>query len=74
MNLSIKIIKIFNNVINIYYIDLPFLQGRTLWFVSQFAKSLPNELASQYVTAAVNALQPNQPFPVKISAVKALKR
>ncbi|ORX50392.1 ARM repeat-containing protein [Piromyces finnis] len=66
---------LFNNVIleDIGYSDLPFLQGRTLWFVSQFAKSLPNELATQYVTAAVNALQPNQPFPVKISAVKALK-
>jgi len=66
---------LFNNVIleDISYSDLPFLQGRTLWFVSQFAKSLPNELASQYITAAVNALQPNQPFPVKISSVKALK-
>jgi len=66
---------LFNHVIleDISYSDLPFLQGRTLWFVSQFAKSLPNELASQYITAAVNALQPNQPFPVKISAVKALK-
>ncbi|ORX76197.1 ARM repeat-containing protein [Anaeromyces robustus] len=67
--------SLFNHVIleDISYSDLPFLQGRTLWFVSQFAKSLPNDLASQYITAAVNALQPNQPFPVKISSVKALK-
>jgi len=67
--------SLFNHVIleDIGYSDLPFLQGRTLWFVSQFAKSLPHELATQYITAAVNALQPNQPFPVKISSVKALK-
>ncbi|KAI7859526.1 armadillo-type protein [Circinella umbellata] len=51
----------------------PFLQGRAFVFASEFAKVLPTEMASQYVMAAVNALQsPASSIPVKISALRAL--
>ncbi|KAI8066912.1 armadillo-type protein [Gongronella butleri] len=53
--------------------DLPFLQGRAFVFASEFAKILPAEMASQYVTVAVQALQsPASGVPVKISALRAL--
>ncbi|KAI7903140.1 armadillo-type protein [Cokeromyces recurvatus] len=53
--------------------DLPFLQGRAFVFASEFAKILPNDMSSQYVSVAVQALQsPNSGIPVKISALRAL--
>ncbi|KAI8640342.1 armadillo-type protein [Parasitella parasitica] len=53
--------------------DLPFLQGRAFVFASEFAKILPSDMASQYVSVAVQALQsPVSGIPVKISALRAL--
>ncbi|CEP15960.1 hypothetical protein [Parasitella parasitica] len=54
-------------------VDLPFLQGRAFVFASEFAKFLPSDMASQYVSVAVQALQsPASGIPVKISALRAL--
>ncbi|CAO3648112.1 unnamed protein product [Mucor hiemalis] len=51
----------------------PFLQGRAFVFASEFAKILPAEMSSQYVSVAVHALQaPTSGIPVKISALRAL--
>ena len=56
-------------------LDTPFLQGRAFVFASQFAGLLPEQLASQYLGAAVNALEsPSVGVPVKISAVKTVKK
>ncbi|KAG1180299.1 hypothetical protein G6F70_000463 [Rhizopus microsporus] len=53
--------------------EYPFLQGRAFVFASEFAKVLPTEMASQYVSVAVHALQsPTSGIPVKISALRAL--
>ncbi|KAG0198042.1 Importin 9 [Mortierella sp. GBA30] len=52
--------------------DVPFLQGRSFVFASQFAKLLPSNLASQYVSAAVEAILRSPSAVVKISALKAL--
>ncbi|KAI9258508.1 armadillo-type protein [Sporodiniella umbellata] len=53
--------------------EFPFLQGRAFVFASEFAKILPTEMASQYVSVAVHALQaPESGIPVKISALRAL--
>jgi hypothetical protein len=55
--------------------DLPFLQGRTFVFASQFARSLPSELADHYVASALEVLQSSQSsVPVKISAVRAIRK
>ncbi|KAI8921286.1 armadillo-type protein [Powellomyces hirtus] len=54
--------------------ECPFLQGRSLWFASQFADALPPNLITQYLGAAVQALGPAVTnAAVKISAVKALR-
>ncbi|KAJ3014294.1 Importin 9, partial [Thoreauomyces humboldtii] len=54
--------------------DCPYLQGRALWFASQFAEVLPPALISQYLGAAVQALSPAVSNPaVKVSAVKAIR-
>ncbi|TPX69623.1 hypothetical protein SpCBS45565_g02263 [Spizellomyces sp. 'palustris'] len=52
---------LFNHVVlsDMKCIDHPFLQGRALWFSSQFAEVLPSHLVSQYMGAAVEALGPN---------------
>ncbi|KAG1471470.1 hypothetical protein G6F56_002098 [Rhizopus delemar] len=53
--------------------EFPFLQGRAFVFASEFAKILPTEMASQYVSVAVHALQAaTSGIPVKISALRAL--
>ena len=53
--------------------DFPFLQGRAFVFASEFAKILPAEMSSEYVSVAVHALQaPASGIPVKISALRAL--
>ncbi|KAI9144991.1 armadillo-type protein [Paraphysoderma sedebokerense] len=52
---------------------LPFLQGRALWFAGQFASIMPLDHASQYVNLSVQALDPQQTVPVRLSALKALK-
>ncbi|KAK4689861.1 importin-9, partial [Tremellales sp. Uapishka_1] len=52
----------------------PFLQGRAFVFASQYASSLPEGLAAQYISAATHALEsPSVTVPVKISAVKTIK-
>ena len=52
----------------------PFLQGRGFVFASQFATSLPSELAVQFLDAAVNAIESDHAsLPVKISAVRTVK-
>ncbi|KAK1923454.1 armadillo-type protein [Papiliotrema laurentii] len=54
--------------------ETPFLQGRAFVFASQFASLLSPQLAGQYLSAAVSALEaPDVPVPVKISAVKTIK-
>ena len=56
-------------------LEYPFLQGRAFIFASEFARSLPSEMAGQYVAAAVYALQsPDSSTPVKISALRALNK
>ncbi|KAG0255861.1 hypothetical protein DFQ27_006018 [Actinomortierella ambigua] len=52
--------------------NFPFLQGRSFVFASQFASILPANLASQYVSAAVEAISKSPSAIVKISALKAL--
>ncbi|SNX84223.1 related to KAP114 - Member of the karyopherin-beta family, nuclear import [Melanopsichium pennsylvanicum] len=51
-----------------------FLQGRAFVFASQFASSLPSELAVQFLDAAVNVIESDgASLPVKISAVRTVK-
>ncbi|KAG0261216.1 hypothetical protein BG011_001257 [Mortierella polycephala] len=52
--------------------EFPFLQGRSFVFASQFASILPSNLASQYVSAAVEAMMKSPSAVVKVSALKAL--
>lgn len=61
----------------IYKIDVeaPFLQGRAFVFASQFSSFLPQTLVTQYLDAAVSVLEsPEVSVPVKISAVKTIKK
>lgn len=61
------------DILNFFIVEYPFLQGRAFVFASEFAKILPTEMASQYVSVAVHALQaPTSGIPVKISALRAL--
>lgn len=54
--------------------EFPFLQGRALWFASQFSGAMPSHLISQYMGAAIEALVSDVPSPaVKVSALKALR-
>ncbi|KAK2464757.1 hypothetical protein APHAL10511_003175 [Amanita phalloides] len=54
--------------------DYPFLQGRGFVFASQFASSLPTELAGQYLEAAIQAVEmPGTSGLLKVSAVKAIQ-
>ncbi|KAL8280102.1 hypothetical protein RQP46_007432 [Phenoliferia psychrophenolica] len=53
--------------------DAPFLQGRSFVFASQISQALPEDLASQYVDAAIQVLGDGAAgVPVKVSAVRAL--
>ncbi|KAF9145048.1 hypothetical protein BG015_012018 [Linnemannia schmuckeri] len=52
--------------------SLPFLQGRSFVFASQFAPILPSNLAAQYVSAAVEGILKAPSAVVKVSALKAL--
>ncbi len=74
---SIDIQYLFDNVIPglLGASDTPFLQGRAFVFASQFASLLSPQLSGQYLDAAVTALgSPDVPIPVKISAVKTIKK
>ena len=66
----------FNNVIPdlLNSADTPFLQGRAFIFASQFADEL-GPLAERYLDAAVQAMASEDvSVPVKISAVKTVKK
>lgn len=68
--------SIFSNIVlpNVGNDTHPFLQGRCFVFASQFATSLPSELATQFLDAAVNAIDSESAsLPVKISAVRTIK-
>lgn len=55
--------------------ETPFLQGRAFVFASQFASSLPPQLAGQYLAAAVTALDAEELTPpVKLSAIKTIRK
>ncbi|GAA5841531.1 hypothetical protein JCM3766R1_003978 [Sporobolomyces carnicolor] len=50
-----------------------FLQGRAFVFASQYAEALPQQLAKQYIDAAIQVLDSAEAgIPVKVSAVRAL--
>ncbi|KAJ3339970.1 Importin 9 [Gonapodya sp. JEL0774] len=51
----------------------PFLQGRAIWFAAKFCEVLPQQLAAEYLNAAVAGIEPSNPNPVRISAVKAMQ-
>ncbi|WVQ75750.1 hypothetical protein IAR50_005381 [Cryptococcus sp. DSM 104548] len=54
--------------------ETPFLQGRAFVFASQFSSMLNQQLAGQYLSAAVQVLEASEvSVPVKISAVKTIK-
>lgn len=68
--------SIFNTIVlpNVGNGAPPFLQGRGFVFASQFATSLPSELAVQFLDSAVNAIESDgASLPVKISAVRTVK-
>ncbi|ORX37597.1 armadillo-type protein [Kockovaella imperatae] len=71
---SFDLAYLFNQVIPglLQQNDAPFLQGRAFIFASQFASSLPPELAGQYLAAGVEAMASDN-FAVKLSAVKTIK-
>ncbi|KAJ8502778.1 hypothetical protein ONZ45_g11445 [Pleurotus djamor] len=55
--------------------EFPFLQGRAFVFASEYAQLLPLQLAGQYLEAAIHVLEaPESSIPVKVSAVKAVKK
>ncbi|ORY73226.1 ARM repeat-containing protein [Leucosporidium creatinivorum] len=67
--------RLFTSIIPTYLTasDLPFLQGRSFVFASQFSQALPAELANQYIDAAIQVLGTAEAgVPVKVSAVRAL--
>ncbi|KAG0046042.1 hypothetical protein BGZ83_008754 [Gryganskiella cystojenkinii] len=70
----INVAALFDHVVlaNLSAHDIPFLQGRSFIFASQFAPILPSNLAAQYVSAAVEAILNAQSAVVKVSALKAL--
>ncbi|KAI1299168.1 hypothetical protein EDD11_006488 [Mortierella claussenii] len=70
----IEVGALFDHIVltNLSTHDFPFLQGRSFVFASQFAPILPANLASQYVSAAVEAMMKAQSVVVKVSALKAL--
>lgn len=52
-----------------------FLQGRAFVFASQYAEALPQQLAKQYIDAAIQVLDSAEAgIPVKVSAVRALTK
>ncbi|KAJ3310538.1 Importin 9 [Boothiomyces sp. JEL0838] len=73
---SLNMDYIFTDIVvnNMNCTDLPFLQGRALWFASQFASDLPEHLTSQYLAACVDALTLTHiNFAVKVFAMKAIR-
>ncbi|GJJ78574.1 importin-9 [Entomortierella parvispora] len=70
----VEVGALFDHVVlgNLSEHDFPFLQGRSFVFASQFASILPSNLASQYVSPAVEAILKSPSAVVKVSALKAL--
>ncbi|GAA5974253.1 hypothetical protein JCM11641_003356 [Rhodosporidiobolus odoratus] len=67
--------RVFEGVVMTYLTatDFPFLQGRAFVFASQYAEVLPQQLAQQYINAAIVVLDAaDAGVPVKVSAVRAL--
>ena len=55
--------------------ETPFLQGRGFVFASQYAKILPEQLAGQYLSAAIEVMEQSEAgIPIKLSAVKAINK
>ncbi|KAG8887813.1 hypothetical protein FRB98_008995 [Tulasnella sp. 332] len=55
-------------------LNVPFLQGRSFVFASNYSKHLPPELTEQYLCAALDILEHQEtPIPVKVSAIVAIK-
>jgi len=50
----------------------PFLLGRCLWVASKFPSHLPPTAIASFLECTVRGLQPDQPHPVRISAVRAI--
>ena len=50
----------------------PFLLGRCLWVASKFPAHLPQSAITSFLECTVRGLQPDQPHPVRISAVRAI--
>ncbi|KAI9103094.1 armadillo-type protein [Phlyctochytrium arcticum] len=75
-SVSFDLEGLFNHIVlqGMKYNEHPFLQGRSLWFASQFAEVLPSDLIAQYMGAAVEALNSDvATAAVKVSALKALR-
>ncbi|KAJ3353448.1 hypothetical protein HDU91_005888 [Kappamyces sp. JEL0680] len=54
-------------------IALPLLQGRSLWFLSQFAGLTDIDLMSGYLASSIEALgSPSVPFVLKVFSLKAI--
>lgn len=55
--------------------ECPFLQGRGFVFASQFSRLLPQEIAGEYLDAAIRVIEnDNAQIPIKVSAVKAIQK
>ncbi|GAB1526914.1 hypothetical protein RhiTH_010088 [Rhizoctonia solani] len=54
--------------------EYPFLQGRAIVFASQYASILPQDIQTQYLDAAWSVLKSETSAPVKLSAVKAIRK
>jgi hypothetical protein len=69
------LIRIHDTNLILATLDCPFLQGRAFVFASNFATYLPAPLGGQYLHVAVETLEaPSASIPVKVSAVKAIRK
>ena len=65
----------FLNFLNFFKcVEFPFLQGRALWFASQFTDILPTHIMQEYFQGCIQSLQDSQSNPiVTIFALKAIR-
>ncbi len=55
--------------------EYPFLQGRAFVFASQFVLVLEEaKMSGQYLEAAIQALEAETEVPVKLSAIKTIRK
>jgi hypothetical protein len=53
----------------------PFLQGRAFVTASTYSRLLPSDLITQYLTAALDALESSSSgVPLKVAALKAIRK